>query len=221
MQTSNFRSRSGRILELARQRGFLSSRQALVLLGLIFLAPAFVAWVMHNSTEEGWKPEGTTNRGNLVHPARPLQLSADMMTNDDVSLQDYLQGKWTLLYIGDADCGDTCRNDLYKMRQVRVAQNENMKRVQSLFLLNADSVTDELASFLAQEHKDMTVVLLTATHAAAIAPQFQVDENPVMEAERVYIVDPLGNLMMYYLPDADARGMLKDLQKLLKYSKIG
>jgi hypothetical protein len=80
MQTSNFRSRSGRILELARQRGFLSSRQALVLLGLIFLAPAFVAWVMHNSTEEGWKPEGTTNRGNLVHPARPLQLPADMTT---------------------------------------------------------------------------------------------------------------------------------------------
>lgn len=220
MQTSNFRSRSGRILELARQRGFLTSRQALVLLGLIFLAPTFVAWVMHNSTEEGWQPEGTTNRGNLVHPARPLQMPADM-ANDGVALQDYLQGKWTLLYISNADCGETCRNNLYKMRQVRIAQNENMNRVQTLFLLNADGIPDELAGFLAQEHKDLAVALLSATQAASIEPQFRVDEIPVREAQRVYIVDPLGNLMMYYQPDADARGMLRDLQKLLKYSKIG
>lgn len=220
MQTSNFRSRSGRIQGAARQLGFLTSRQALVLLALIFLAPTFVAWVMHHSSDEGWQPEGTTNRGNLVHPARPLEMPADM-ANDGVSLQDYLQGKWTLLYIGNADCGETCRNNLYKMRQVRIAQNENMKRVQALFLLNADSIPDELAGFLAQEHKDMAVALPSAAQAAAIEPQFRVDETPVREAQRVYIVDPLGNLMMYYQPDADARGMLKDLQKLLKYSKIG
>jgi cytochrome oxidase Cu insertion factor (SCO1/SenC/PrrC family) len=216
MQTSNSRSRSGP----ARQRGFLTSRQALVLLGLIFLAPTFVAWVMHHSSEEGWQPDVTTNRGNLVHPARPLEMPADM-ANDGVSLQDYLQGKWTLLYIGNADCGETCRNNLYKMRQVRVAQNENMKRVQTLFLLNADSIPGELAGFLAQEHKDMAVALPSAAQSATIEPQFRVDETPVREAQRVYIVDPLGNLMMYYQPDADARGMLKDLQKLLKYSKIG
>jgi cytochrome oxidase Cu insertion factor (SCO1/SenC/PrrC family) len=220
MQTSNSRSRPGRILAAARQRGFLSSRQALVLLGLIFLAPVFVAWVMHHSSEEGWRPQGTTNRGNLVHPARPLMMPPDMVS-DGVSLQDYLQGKWTLLYIGEAGCNETCRNDLYKMRQVRMAQNENMLRVQTLFLLHADSLPDELGAFLAKEHKDMAVALLSAADAAAIAPQFQIDEAPVIGAERVYIVDPLGNLMMYYLPDADAGGMLKDLQKLLKYSKIG
>jgi cytochrome oxidase Cu insertion factor (SCO1/SenC/PrrC family) len=220
MQTSNSRSRSGRILAAARQRGFLTSRQALVLLGLIFLAPAFVAWVMHNSSEEGWQPDGTTNRGNLVHPARPLEMPADM-AHEGASLQDYLQGKWTLLYINDADCGEACRNNLYKMRQVRVAQNENMRRVQTLFLLNADSIPDELAGFLAQEHKDLAVVLPSAAQAAGIEPQFRVDETPVRQAQRVYIIDPLGNLMMYYQPDADARGMLRDLQKLLKYSKIG
>ena len=220
MEKSNFRSRSGRLLAVARQRGFLTSRQALVLLGLIFLAPTFVAWVMHHSGEDGWKPKGTTNRGNLVHPARPLTMPADMVS-DGMSLQDYLQGKWTLLYI-DADvCDESCRNNLYKMRQVRIAQNENMKRVQTLFLLRADSLPDEVGGFLAQEHKNMAVALLSATNTAAIVPQFQVDDTPVMGAQRVYIVDPLGNFMMYYLPDADARGMLKDLQKLLKYSKIG
>jgi len=220
MQTSNLRSRTGRILAAARQRGFLTSRQALVLMGLIFLAPTFVAWVMHHSSDEGWKPEGTTNRGNLVHPARPLKMPADMV-NDGVSLQDYLQGTWTLLYIDGTDCGEACRGNLYKMRQVRVAQNENMKRVQTLFLLNAESIPDEMAGFLAKEHKDMAVALPSAVQAAEIEPQFQIDETPVRQARRIYIVDPLGNLMMYYEPDADARGMLRDLQKLLKYSKIG
>jgi len=220
MQTSNSRLRSGRTLAATRQRGFLSSRQALVLLGLIFMAPAFVAWVMHHTSEEGWKPQETTNRGNLVHPARPLAMPADMVS-DGMSLQDYLQGRWTLLYIDAGGCNEACRNNLYKMRQVRIAQNENMKRVQTLFLLHAGSLPDELGSFLAREHKDMAVALLSAANAAVIAPQFRIDEIPVIGAQRVYIVDPLGNLMMYYLPDADARGMLQDLQKLLKYSKIG
>ena len=119
------------VLSASRQRGFLSSRQALVLLGLLFMAPAFVAWVMHNSTEQGWRPEGTTNRGELVHPARPLTLPADMMIAG-TSANDYLQGKWTLLYIGDADCDAVCTENLYKMRQVRTAQNEHMRRVQQL-----------------------------------------------------------------------------------------
>jgi len=220
MVTSNFRARTGRILAAARQRGFLSSRQALVLLGLIFMAPTFVAWVMHHSTEQGWRPAGTTNKGNLVHPARPLAMPADMRS-DGMSLNDYLQGKWTLLYIGAADCADTCRNNLYKMRQVRLAQNENLNRVQTLFLLESDRMPQELAGFLAQEHQDMAVALLSDTQASAIVPQFSVDDTPVQEARRVYIVDPLGNLMMYYQPDADASGMLQDLQKLLKYSKIG
>ena len=220
MQTSNSRSRSGRLRAAARQQGFLTSRQALVLLGLIFMAPAFVAWVMHHSSDEGWKPQETTNRGNLVHPARPLEMPADMVS-DGMSLQDYLQGRWTLLYIGDAGCDETCRDNLYKIRQVRIAQNENMKRVQTLFLLHADSLPDKLGGFLAQEHKDMAVALLTDAHTAAITPQFLIDDTPVMASQRVYIVDPLGNLMMYYQPDADARGMLKDLQKLLKFSKIG
>ena len=90
--------RNKKLESARRQRGFLSSRQALVLLGLLFMTPAFVAWVMHNSSEKGWRPDGTTNRGVLVHPARPLTLPAEMQVAD-VAANDYLQGKWTMLYI--------------------------------------------------------------------------------------------------------------------------
>lgn len=202
------------------QRGFLSSRQALVVLALLFMAPGFVAWVMHNSSEQGWRPEGMTNRGILVHPARPLTMPADLQ-HGEASLNDFLQGKWTLLYIGDADCDTVCEQNLYKLRQIRIAQNENMNRVQTLFLLTGDSIPGDLEAFLAAEHKELAVVTLSADRAVQIEADFQIDGISMHGAERTYFIDPLGNLMMYYPPEADARGMLLDLKKLLKYSKIG
>ena len=208
------------VLSASRQRGFLSSRQALVLLGLMFMAPTFVAWVMHNSTDQGWRPEGTTNRGELVHPARPLTLPAEMMIAG-VPANDFLQGKWTLLYIGDADCDAVCNENLYKMRQVRTAQNEHMRRVQQLYLVLDEAVPESLQTLLDNEYKKMAVTLVAAEQAEQIAPFFLIDGVSMQDAERVYIIDPLGNLMMFYPSDANPGGMLKDLKKLLKFSKIG
>jgi len=203
-----------------RQRGFLTSRQAFVVIGLIFLAPAFVAWVMHHGGNGGWRPQGLTNKGSLVHPARPLRMP-DGLRAADRPLNDFLHGMWTLLYIGTGDCDVVCLDNLYKMRQVRIAQNENMKRVQTLFLLQGERVPPELASRLQSDYHDLTVVPVSGAQAQQIAPFFLIDGAGMEKAGRVYIVDPLGNLMMYYRPDADPRGMLDDLRKLLKYSGIG
>jgi len=139
----------------------------------------------------------------------------------DVSLNDYLQGKWTLLYFGDADCDDVCNTSLYNMRQVNILQNEHMRRVQRLFLLRSETVPDVLASLLEQEYPDMTITRITAGQVQQISPAFLVDGVSMQGAEGLYIVDSLGNLMMYYPPGADPGGMHKDLKKLLKYSKIG
>ena len=37
----------------------------------------------------------------------------------------------------------------------------------------------------------------------------------------IYLVDPLGNLMMRYPRDPDPAKLVKDLQRLLRYSRIG
>ena len=203
-----------------RQKGFLSSRQGLVLLLLIFLAPTFVAWVMHNSGEGGWQPEGSTNRGALVHPARPLSFPAELHAGEAL-LNDYLQGKWTLLYIGDVDCDAVCNTHLYNMRQVNILQNEHMRRVQRLFLLRSESIPGSLAGLFEREYPLMTVTRITQDQSRQIAPDFLINDVSMQDAERVYIIDPLGNLMMYYPPGFDPGGMHKDLKKLLKYSKIG
>ena len=220
MRKSSCTTGFGRFRSAGRQRGFLSSRQAFVLLVLIFLAPTFVAWVMHHSSEEGWRPGGMTNKGLLVHPARPLDLPAEM-TIGDASVNDYLQGLWTLVYIGDADCDAVCNENLYKMRQIRIAQNENMNRVQRLYLVTGEVIPEPLASLLEKEYPELDVLPVSAAQAARFAPYFLIDGTPMQGAERVYVIDPLGNLMMYYPLNAEPGGMLKDLKKLLKYSKIG
>ena len=40
-------------------------------------------------------------------------------------------------------------------------------------------------------------------------------------AREVYVVDPLGNLVMRFSPDVDRKGLIKDLDKLLRLSHIG
>jgi len=37
----------------------------------------------------------------------------------------------------------------------------------------------------------------------------------------IYLVDPLGNLMMRFPPDLEPKSLLKDLKHLLKVSRIG
>jgi hypothetical protein len=220
MSKHDSRAACGKPTSIFRQRGFLTSRQALVVLGLIFLAPAFVAWVMHHSGEQGWRPQGMTNQGQLVHPARPLIMPADLVAGDR-PLNVFLQGLWTLVYIGDSDCDAVCNENLYKMRQVRTAQNENMNRVQTLYLMQGERMSDGLAQLVQEEYPNITVVPVSAAQAEAIAPFFLIGEKAMQGAERVYFVDPLGNLMMYYEAGADPGGMLKDLGKLLKFSRIG
>jgi cytochrome oxidase Cu insertion factor (SCO1/SenC/PrrC family) len=198
----------------------MSARQSMVLLLLLFLAPVLIAWLMLYGGG-GLIPEGSTSHGTLVEPPRMIGLPADIETRTGLALPaEYLRGKWTLVYIGDAQCDDACQQNIYKMRQVRLAQNENIRRVQRLFLLTGTEITQDLGKVL-ENYPNMDIALLTAEQAGTIATLFQVDEAAATAAERVYLVDPLGYLMMYYAPDAEPRGMLKDLKKLLKFSRIG
>ena len=206
---------------VCRQKGFVSSRQALVLLGLLFLSPVLVAWFMHMSGEEVWRPGGTTNRGTLIDPPRPLALPAGLADRAGEGVaEDYLRGKWTLLYIDDNSCGERCQYNLYKMRQVRLSQGENIRRVQRLFLVTGAESLQPLEAALA-DYPNLLTATLPEAQAVTLAPLFSIDEVPVQDSGRIYLVDPLGNLMMYYRPEAEPRGMIKDLQRLLKYSRIG
>ena len=95
-----------------------------------------------------------------------------------------------------------------------------MNRVQRLFLVRGDEIPASLNRVLS-DYPDMDVVNLPAEQADHLTSLLRMHQDEGYEEDRVYLVDPLGYLMMYYQPDADPKGMLMDLKKLLKYSQIG
>jgi hypothetical protein len=173
------------------------ARAKLVLLGLFFAAPLLLAWLAYRMQ---WAPGTRSNYGELISPPRPLA-GAPLAA---------LRGKWVLVSFDAAACDDYCRKKLYFMRQLRRAQGKDQARVERLWLLTdaARPPAGLLADFEGTRVEP----------AGALAARF-----PVSGAlsDHLYLVDPLGNLMMRYPREPDPSRMLKDLQRLLKVSGIG
>jgi hypothetical protein len=100
------------------------------------------------------------------------------------------------------------------MRQTRLALNNDMTRVERVFLAS-DACCD--LAFLAREHAGLRVLDASGPAARPLLAQFPAAGREHM----LFIVDPLGNLMMSYDARTGPRGLLEDLKKLLALSHVG
>jgi SCO1/SenC family protein len=196
------------------------NRRFLVALALLFFTPLAVSFYMYYGPV-GWRPAGHVNRGDLIDPARPLpEVSLPVATQDAErqSKPDFLKGKWTLLYVGAGNCSAACRTDLYNTRQIRIALNRDMDRVQRVFIAEGDCCD---WPYLDAEQPDVLTVRATPAATPLLALLPTIDGVAPLQAERVYLIDPLGNLMMSYAPTARPKGMLEDIKRLLGLSHVG
>jgi cytochrome oxidase Cu insertion factor (SCO1/SenC/PrrC family) len=192
-------------------------RQLLALAALFFVPLAVAFWMYYGPS--GWRPSGDASKGDLIVPARPLAEIALPTMDGKVTDPAFLRGKWTMLYVGDGLCDDRCRQALYLMRQSRIALNKDMDRVQRVFLVTSRCCD---RSFLTREHPDLVVARVEDTASAALLEPFPpYDGVSVAAAGRIYLVDPLGNLLMSYAPTAPDKALLTDVKKLLRLSHIG
>lgn len=193
------------------------SRTQLVLIFALFLIPPVSAWVV-------WKYLGaegagaTTNAGTLVSPARPLQLVGLIQPDGTALPEDEFRGRWAYVLFAPGDCDDACQRQLYLTRQLRLAMSKDIPRVQRLLIL-AEQPSPELVRQLAEEQADLRWVVLGEQSGPLLQAFSGAGFAPV--GEQFFLVDPLGNLMMFYDLEVPAKGMMKDLQKLLKISQIG
>lgn len=197
------------------QQGGKRSRWQLLVLFLLFFGPLSAAWILYYGVE-GWRPASSSNHGALVAPPVPLPDPAIGLAGGGETEPGILRKHWTLLYVDDGDCAETCQEALYRSRQVRTALGKESDRVRRLYL-SSPGAGAELD--LTETHPDLVVADATSAGAREIIAAFPVDQPP--DADNVYLVDPLGNLMMRFPLEDDARGMLLDLKKLLKLSRIG
>lgn len=157
-----------------------------------------------------WEPEGHVNYGELIE-ARPLpQVPLALADGKPFALTE-LRGKWLLVALDGGRCEEACQKKLYYLRQLRLMQGKHMGRIERVWLMLDGENPDPKA----MEAFDGTWQVRAGPELPRHFPA------PDSVREHLYVVDPLGNLILRYPREADPRRIKKDLERLLKASRIG
>ena len=161
------------------------------------------------------KPEGRTNYGDLIDPrAYPIpELGLKQLDGKPASLEQFA-GKWILLQVDQAACAKPCADKLYYMRQLRLTQGKEMDRIERVWLVTDGAPLD---TALMKQYDGTNLLRVDPQKLAAWLPT----KGGTHAADHLYMIDPLGNLMMRFPKDPDANKIKKDITRLLKASRIG
>ena len=165
-----------------------------------------------------WRPDSTTNRGELIQPARSIEdLEFQTIDNKSVKFSEFRK-KWIMVSFADSVCNDACLKNMYLMRQVQTALGKEQNRVQRIFV-SRGQIAPEAQKVMLKEFSGMTILVGSQQNLAALSLQFTLPNMTAVDTQRIYLVDPLGNLMMSYRDNPN--GMLKDMVHLMKISWSG
>jgi hypothetical protein len=186
---------------------------------VLFGAPFALAWWMFNFTQLG-RDGGASRHGDLIQPLRvvPDQTLFDPLAG---SRYRHLYGKWNLVYLTRGGCDSRCEQRLYMMRQIWTAMGRDSPRLQRVVMV-VDTKNKPAAADWPRQYPGQLVVLINPDDSKTMTGIFTLEagDRP-LDAGRLYLIDPLGNLMMSYPSGTDPVGIIKDLSRLLKYSGIG
>jgi len=187
----------------------MKHKQKLIILGvgLVSIFPIAAALFFYYVSP----PAARMNHGDLLQPT-PLPAKPLTLVGGGEFRFDQLKGKWLLLQIDSGRCEARCREKLYAMRQIRLAQGKDMVRLERVWLLS-----DEIRPTpdLFADYEGTVVLRAAGSEAASMLPA------PGDRTAHIYVIDPQGNLMMRFPEKPDPTRMIKDLQRLLRPSRIG
>lgn len=192
------------------------NRLVIVTIALICIVPFGIAWYMARNPELV-QDRQKFNYGHLISPARPFaydEFFAQPFTAAE-NLPE-IKGRWVLIQVSGPDCGDVCRETLYKTKQLRLMLNKELARVRRILLVPAGKAPAGL-----QEITEADPTLLVAGFSDRLLGQLKEASGTDLPEGTVILMDPFANVMMSYAPGFDPYGALRDLQRLLRVSQIG
>jgi hypothetical protein len=184
-----------------------SGRVQLLLIAAVFIGPLIVAAWLYSSGK-ALQPTGRSNHGALLEPIVSL---ADELPGSRIA--GHYDNAWVLLYMNGSACDDACRDALYAYRQARLMLGKEMDRVRRVFL-HGDTPPDTV--FLAEEHPGLITI-----EDSGLTSLLKNKRPADVPAGGYFLIDPLGNLVMYFRPDLDPAEMVDDIKHLLRLSRIG
>lgn len=181
---------------------------------IAFVAPVVAAYALFFL---GITPPAYSNKGELLDPIIDVESFALSDDSNNVLGRDAItEHKWHMMYFVGSSCDDACNQSLYNMRQINIAAGKYANRLQRL-LVHLEAPAEEFQALVAKEYPQARHVNANAETIAAalqeVGPQFRANE--------IYIMDPLGNIMLRYTQEQSYKDILHDLKKLFKVSQIG
>ena len=188
-------------------------RLTLIALMALFLSPVIAAWL--------WTPDTFRNRGELIDPPRPL-VNAPMISADGSAVDlATLFGRWTYVFFVEAGCDESCKQVADAVERVRLSQGKNEKRVRLMVITLSPDALPSLEEIRLSMPK--TIVLgVNETEKEQLLRQFiPGGGGSAAPSGGIFLIDPMGNLMMSYPATADPTDLRKDISRLLRASRIG
>ncbi len=187
-------------------------RLMLILLLLVFLGPFGFALTMHK--KDSIATLRHNNVGDLIVPVKQASdLSFTSIESHTTFNGDQLAGKWQFIYVPPLTCQETCHETIDLMGQIHHSLNKFAPRLERMLVLLAHNKINEFTQYDKKYLLDMRSYEKTLSTIGDKTKRDAVGE--------FYLIDPKGHIMMYYTGDTPAKGILKDLNKLMKASTIG
>ena len=176
------------------------NKRLLLLLAAVAFAPVILSYLAYYA----WPRDARVNYGELLTGSAP-PIAGTREDGAPFDLTD-VRGRWVLLHVGSGECTAGCAEALYASRQARTIQNAERERVVRVWLVSGGPAP---AAALLADHPDLMAVRVAAPPALPRG------------AERIYLIDPLGNFVLAWPSKPDIKAMARDLGRLLRASSIG
>lgn len=194
----------------ARKRG----RWMLWLVLLVCASPMIASYFTYYVI----KPEKRNNYGTLIDQrAHPVPAMATTTLDGRPQALEQFKGKWVMLMVWPGACPDSCRKQLFALRQLRLMQGKEADRIERVWLITDREPLDTL---IIREYDGTHMLRADGATVASWLPA----DTGTTPADHIYLIDPLGHLMMRFPKDPefkDVRKVYKDIYKLLKASSVG
>ena len=188
----------------------LRSRLKLFGILLVCAAPVIASYLAYYVLPPG----GRTNFGDLIEPQRPVPELALIARDGTPYRFSSLRGQWVLLQADGGACDAGCVEKLFALRQQRTMTGKERDRIDRVWL-----VTDATPP-AADIHREYEGTIVLRADPAELAALLPVEPGKRIE-DYLYVVDPVGNLMMRFPADGEPAKIRKDLNRLLRASRVG
>jgi hypothetical protein len=194
------------------------TRKRLLTIVAWFFIPLAMAVAWYGLLPAGYRPSSMTNNGELLDPVFSLETFDQQVVNGETFSGKDVETVWTLVHFIQGQCDARCSESLYNTRQMRLSFGKEIERIQRISVLK-DGQNDPSNLKMWASHPDMRVLIAAK---GGIGSQIETKVKGFdWDSNAVFLLDPLGNVVMRFRASLELKLVKKDIKKLLKLSRIG